>query len=79
MMIGLVFSITLKFALQVTKFPEASVTVISTGVIPVDTRVPAAGVWVMISEAVGVQLSEAITPAVKSGTKAWQFSFAKAV
>jgi hypothetical protein len=79
MMTGLVFSVTVKLALQVTKFPDKSVTVLMIGVTPVETNVPAGGDWVMMSDPAGVQLSEAITPEVKSGTAAWQFPFADAV
>ncbi len=42
-MVGLVLSVTVKFAEQVLKFPAASVTVMVTVVIPVDTIVPAVG------------------------------------
>ena len=78
-MTGFVFSVTEKLALQVTKLPDKSVTVITIGVIPVVTNVPATGDWIMIRDPAGVQLSEAITPVVKSGTAAWQLAFAVAV
>ena len=56
--------------------PAASVTVIVTAVTPVPTIVPAVGDWVIIREAVAVQLSVAVTPVVKFGTDAWQFALA---
>ena len=77
-MVGLVLSETVKFAVHVLKFPAASVTVIVTVVTPVDTSVPAAGDCVITSEGVAVQLSVAVTLAVKSGTAAWQEALANA-
>ncbi len=77
-MVGLVLSVTVKLAEQVLKFPAASVTVIVTVDIPVDTSVPAAGDCVITSEGVAVQLSVAVTLAVKLGTAAWQDALAKA-
>ena len=77
-MVGAVLSVTVKVAEHVLKFPAASVTVIVTEVIPVDTIVPAAGDCVMTSEGVAVQLSVAVTFAVKSGTADWQDALAKA-
>jgi len=58
---GAILSVTVKVVLQVTKLPEASVTVITTGVTPVGTRVPAEGDWVITREAEAVQLSVAVT------------------
>ena len=78
MITGAMLSVTVKVVLQVTKFPEASVTVIRTGVTPVETRVPANGDWVMTKDEAGVQLSVAVTLGVKSGTAAWQLALAKA-
>jgi hypothetical protein len=43
---------------------------------PNPTAVPAAGDWVMVSEAAAVQLSEAATAAVRSGMVARQFASA---
>ncbi len=77
-MVGLVLSVTVKLAEQVMKFPAASVTVIVTVVTPIDTSVPAAGDCVITSEGVAVQLSVAVTLAVKSGTEAWHEALAKA-
>ena len=51
---------------------------IVTLVIPVETNVPAAGDCVIVRLASEVQLSVAVTLAVKSGTEAWQEAFAKA-
>ena len=76
---GTCVSNTVTVCWHVVAFPEASVTVITTGVTPIETSDPATGDWVIIKEPVGVQLSEATTPRVKSGTAAWQFSFANAV
>ena len=61
---------------QVETFPAASVTVIITGVVPVETRVPAAGDCVITREAAVVQLSEAVTFPVKSGRVAWHEALA---
>jgi len=77
--IGGVLSLTVKFAVQVAKLPPASVTEIVTMVTPVETRVPAAGDWVIVSAGAAVQLSDATTPEVKSGIAAWQFASAEAV
>jgi len=78
MITGAMLSVTVKVVLQVTMLPAASVTVITTGVTPVETRVPAAGDWVITRDATAVQLSVATTLAVKSGTAAWQLTLAKA-
>ncbi len=77
-MVGAVLSVTVKFAEQVLKFPAASVTVMVTVVTPVDTSVPAVGDCVITSEGVAVQLSVAVTLAVKLGTAAWHEALANA-
>ena len=56
----------------------ASFTVKVTVVTPVETSVPAAGDWVMVSAEAAVQLSVAVTLAVKLGSVAWQFALALA-
>ena len=56
----------------------ASFTVIVTVVTPVETSEPAAGDWVIVSAEAEVQLSVAVTLAVKLGSAAWQFAFALA-
>ena len=78
MITGRVVSLTMKLAKQVTIFPEASDTVITIDVVPVETIVPAGGNWVIINDGVGVQLSVAIICAVKSGTVAWHPASANA-
>ena len=75
---GEILSVTEKLAEHVLKFPAASVTVMVTVVTPVDTSVPAAGDCVITSEVVAVQLSVAVTLAVKSGTADWHEVLAKA-
>ena len=47
-------------------------------VTPVETKVPAAGDCVMLSAETAVQLSVALTLAVKSGTAAWHVALALA-
>src|ERR1043165_5701074 len=74
-----VISFTVNVLEQVLEFKVASLTVIVTVVVPTPTRAPAAGDWVMVKEPDAVQLSVAVTPAVKSGTAAWQLAFAFAV
>ena len=71
-------SVTVKVVEQVTELLEASLTVRITVVTPVETRVPAGGDWVMVRAEAAVQLSVAITLAVKLGSAAWQFAFAYA-
>ena len=78
MLCGAVLSVTVKLVVQVAALPAASVTVIVMVVTPVLTSVTAAGDWVMINEPAAVQLSVAVTPAVKSGTEAWQDALAEA-
>ena len=77
-MVGAILSVTVNVAEHVLKFPAASVTVMVTVVTPVDTSAPAAGDCVMTSEGVAVQLSVAVTLAVKFGTAAWHEALAKA-
>jgi hypothetical protein len=67
-MTGSVSSVTVKSAEQVSVLPASSVTVIVTEVTPRPTVVPAVGDCVIVS--VVSQLSEAVTPDVKSGTVA---------
>ena len=62
--------------MQVTELLAASFTVMVTVVTPVETRVPAEGDWVMVRAEAAVQLSVAVTLAVKLGSIAWQFAFA---
>ena len=47
--------------MQVTELLAASFTVMVTVVTPVETRVPAAGDWVMVRAEAAVQLSVAVT------------------
>ncbi len=77
-MIGVVLSVTVKLLVQVTVLLAASFTVIVTTVTPVETSVPAEGDCVIVRLAAEVQLSVAVTLAVKSGTAAWQEASAKA-
>ena len=77
--VGAVTSLTVKVLVQVELLPTASVTVIVTVVTPVPTVVPAAGLCVIISEPLAVQLSLATTPLAKFGTVAWQLPFALAL
>jgi hypothetical protein len=76
--VGGVVSLTVKLVVQVALLFAASFTVIVIVVTPVVTSVPAAGLWVTVNEPDGVQLSLAATPAVTSGTGAWQAEFADA-
>jgi hypothetical protein len=76
--VGASVSLTVKLVLQVAELPEASATVMLTGVTPVPARVPAAGDWVITNDDEAVQLSVALMLAVKSGTVAWQSALAKA-
>ena len=73
---GGVLSVTVNVVEQVEVFKAASLTVIVTVVTPVPTIVPAVGDCVITNELGAVQLSEAVTPPIKSGTTAWQFEFA---
>ena len=75
-MAGAVVSFTVNTAVQVVVLPAASATVITTEVAPKPTLEPAAGTCVTD---VTPQLSLELTPAVKSGTRAWQFAPAEAV
>jgi len=76
-MSGAELSVTVKLLVQVTELLAASFTVMVTTVTPVETRVPATGDCVMVNAGAAVQLSVAVTLAVKSGTAAWQEAFAK--
>lgn len=67
-MTGAVVSVTVNVVMHEFWFPKASVTEIVTWVVPMDTRVPGSGVWLINSDVKGVQLSEAIIVGVKSGT-----------
>ena len=71
-------SVTVNVVEQVVELFAASFTVMVTLVTPVETSVPAAGDWVMVRLAGEVQLSVAVTLAVKSGTADWQLALAKA-
>jgi hypothetical protein len=55
---------------HIVEFKAASFTVIVTVVVPKPTNVPAAGDCVLVNEPEAVQLSVAVTPAVKSGIDA---------
>src|SRR5207237_3556075 len=76
---GGVVSTTVKVVTQLLLLLAASVavTVIVCG--PSPTVVPAAGLWVIMIDAEGVQLSKAVTPPVTSGIAAWQLPSADAV
>jgi len=58
---GTILSVTVKVVVQVAELLAASLTVMVTVVTPVETRVPAAGDWVITREAEAVQLSVAVT------------------
>ena len=75
-MTGGVFSITVKLVVQVAELLAASFTVMVTIVTPVETSVPAIGDCVIVKAEDAVQLSVAVTKAVKSGTIAWQLALA---
>ena len=75
-MTGGVFSITVKLVVQFAELLAASVTVMIIVVTPVETRVPAIGDCVIVKADDAVQLSVAVTLAVKSGTIAWQLALA---
>src|SRR5436853_815021 len=76
---GAVLSTTVKVAAHELTFPDASVTVTLMGCVPTPTKEPAGGFWLLTSWLAGVQLSEALRLASKSGTAAWQFASAGAV
>ena len=65
---GAVVSTTVKVVVQVELLPAASVTVIVTVVTPRLAVLPASGNCVIVKD--GLQLSEALTPPVKSGNGA---------
>ena len=65
---GVVVSTTVNVAVQLVELPELSATVSVTVCGPTPTRVPADGNCVMVGAPL---LSDAVTPAVKSGTGAW--------
>jgi len=68
--VGGVVSLTVKVVVQVAALFDASFTVMVMVVVPALTSVPAAGLCVIVNELAGVQLSEAVTPPVTSGTGA---------
>jgi hypothetical protein len=68
--VGGVVSLTVKVVVQVAALFDASFTVMVMVVVPALTSVPAVGLCVIVSEFAGVQLSEAVTPPVTSGTGA---------
>ena len=70
---GAVRSATVKLVLQTAEFPASSVIVKVIGVIPRETEVPGPGTWVMTRFDMLLQLSEAITASLRSGTSARQF------
>jgi hypothetical protein len=62
--------VTVKVVVQVVALLDASLTVMVIVWVPTPTEVPAAGLWVLTNEPDAVQLSVAITPPVKLGTRA---------
>src|SRR5436853_4505505 len=78
-MVGGVSSITLSVVVQVLLLPARSVTITVMLCGPVPTSVPGVGLCVMVNEATGVKLSEAVTLPTTFGIAAWQFALADAV
>jgi hypothetical protein len=76
---GAVVSFTVSVLVQVAVFPPASLTVRVIVVSPSPTKLPAVGFCVLIKAPDAVQLSEATTVDVKSGTAAWQLALALTV
>jgi hypothetical protein len=72
-MVGAVLSVTVNVAVQVDSLLAASLTCSVMVVTPSPTEVPAAGVCVTTT---GPLQSLATTPALKSGTSAWQVASA---
>jgi hypothetical protein len=68
--VGGVVSVTVKVVVHVAALFDASFTVIVIAVVPTPTRVPAAGLCVMVKDPASVQLSVATTPPVTFGTAA---------
>ena len=64
--------VAVKVAVTVDSLSDESTTRMVTGIAPSPTGVPAAGVCVIVSSTSGVQLSNAPTSTVKSGTSATQ-------
>src|SRR6185369_2368933 len=77
--VGAVVSATLRTTVVVALLPAASVTVTIMLYWPTPSSVPAVGLWLMVREPAAVQLSEATTWPVTSGTVPWQFAPAGAV
>src|SRR5881394_1683825 len=75
-MVGGVLSVTVKVAVQVDSLLAASLTCSVRVVTPSPTEVPATGSCVTTT---GPLQSLATTPALKSGTSAWQVASAKAL
>jgi len=75
--IGAVLSNAVNVVVHVTALFDVSFTVIVTVVLPNGTSVPTTGDCVIIKPVVPVQLSEATTAVVKSGTVAIQLVFVK--
>jgi len=65
--VGVTISETVKLVVQILAFPDASLTAISTGLVPGPTKVPAGGYWLMRSWFAGVQLSVATISETKFG------------
>src|SRR5438094_840806 len=76
---GGVLSVTVKLAVQVDSLVAASMTCKVTVVTPKPTRVPAAGDWLICTEAEPLQSLATRPLVVKSGTGAWQTPSAKAL
>jgi hypothetical protein len=64
---GEIVSRTMTFTLLTTVFPEASVAVTTTGVVPTENTEPLAGLIVTVAE----QLSEAVTPGITTTRLHW--------
>jgi hypothetical protein len=64
---GEIVSRTMTFTLRTTVFPEASVAVTTTGVVPTENTEPLAGLIVTVAE----QLSEAVTPGIATTRLHW--------
>lgn len=75
--VGAVWSATVTTNVQVFELPAASVARSVTVRLPRFSKVPAAGVWVLVGEA--VQLSEAVAKLVKLASEDWQLAFAATV
>jgi len=68
--VGGVVSFTVNVVVQVALLFAASFTEIVIVVVPAPTKVPAAGLWVIVNDTGAVQLSVAVIPPVTFGTAA---------